>query len=160
LPGRTQQEAFNSFIEPIERALSCIAHVKLTRSKLNSAFEQNVILQPVPLQFPACPYQLFMNHSFRSIQNSEEWRVTSLKYDYAIELVKTKQEVVAFHWEGHGNGSAPFAHLHLGHANVENAPLLGPKAHIPTDRVAIEDVVYFLIEELKVTPLRDDWQKI
>jgi hypothetical protein len=92
--------------------------------------------------------------------HNKEWRVTSLRYAYAIELAESDQEVLAFHWEGHGNGDVPFAHLHLGHANSENSPLLGPKAHIPTGRVAIEDVIYFLIDELGVKPLKSDWREI
>lgn len=34
------------------------------------------------------------------------------------------------------------------------------KAHIPTGRVPVEDIVSFLISELGVTPLNPDWEKI
>jgi hypothetical protein len=161
LPGRTQQEAFDAFIEPLKKALSCVAYAKITRTKLNSELDQSIIVQPSPLPFTDSPYQLFMTHTFRYVRhNGTEWRVSSLRYEYAIEVSKKKHEVVAFHWEGHNSGAAPFAHLHLGHANVSSAPLLGPKAHIPTGRVAIEDVVYFLIEDLGVKPLKPDWKEV
>jgi hypothetical protein len=161
LPGRTQQEAFDAFAEPLKQALSCVAHAKLTRSKLSITLEQEVVLQPLPLQIPNSDYQLFMSHAFRYLKTGiGEWRVTSLRYQYAVEVVKTKQEVAAFHWEGHENGSAPFAHLHLGYANAKNLPHLGPKAHIPTGRVAFEDVIYFLISELGVHPLKEDWRNV
>ncbi len=90
----------------------------------------------------------------------EGWRVSSLRYEYAIEVSSTNQEVVAFHWPGHGVGEVPFAHVHLGHANSVNAPFIGPKAHIPTGRVAIEDIIYFIIKELQVRPRTEDWQEI
>ena len=161
MPGRTQQEAFDAFTEPLRQAISCVAHAKLTRSKLSSDLEQEVVLQPLPLQIPNSAYQLFMSHSFRYLKTGiGEWRVTSLRYEYAVEVVKTRQEVVAFHWEGHRNGNAPFAHLHLGYANARNLPHLEPKPHIPTGRVAFEDVIYFLISELGISPLKEDWPSI
>lgn len=86
--------------------------------------------------------------------------MSSLQYEYAIEVAETNQEIVAFHWSGRGNGEVPFAHMHLGHANTVSDPFIGPKAHIPTGRVAIEDVIYFLIKELRIHPGTDDWQEI
>jgi hypothetical protein len=159
LPGRTQQEAFDAFIDPIKRAISCVATAKLLRSK-NDGATQGITLSPTPIRLTGSDYQLHIAHTFCFIEANREWRVTSLNYTYAIELARDNQKVVAFHWDGHGNGDVPFAHLHLGHANVEASPFLGPKAHIPTGRVAIEDVIYFLIDELRVQPLRHDWRNV
>jgi hypothetical protein len=32
--------------------------------------------------------------------------------------------------------------------------------HIPTSRVSFEEIVRFLIEELRVIPTRDDWEDV
>jgi hypothetical protein len=34
------------------------------------------------------------------------------------------------------------------------------KLHLPTGRVSIEAVIRFLIEDLEVAPLRDDWRAV
>jgi hypothetical protein len=34
------------------------------------------------------------------------------------------------------------------------------KLHIPTGRVSFEEVVRFLVEELRVVPIRADWREI
>ncbi len=83
-----------------------------------------------------------------------------MSYTYAVELERNNQEVVAFPWEGHSAGVVTFAHMHLGHANSETFPHIGPKAHVPTGRVAFEDFIHFLIRDLGVFSLKSDWQDI
>jgi hypothetical protein len=157
LPGRTQTEAYKAFVEPLSLALSCISNCKLIATP-RSGPTQTIALNPSPLRLPGSEYQLFANQSFKYVHEGSSWRVSTISYEYAIEVSATGQEVVAFHWEGHEAGAVPYPHMHLGHANRESTPHLGPKSHIPTGRVPLEDVVYFAIRELGVKPLRDDWE--
>jgi hypothetical protein len=53
---------------------------------------------------------------------------------------------MCWHWEGGTNTP----HIHIGHANKNAA--VGPKLHVPSGRVAIEDVVTYIIDELGVQP--------
>lgn len=52
-----------------------------------------------------------------------------------------------------------FPHLHLGAGSGVSREGL-QKAHIPTGRVELEDVLLMAIRELGVRPRRDDWQEI
>ena len=87
-------------------------------------------------------------------------KIRTTSYTYAVELAATNQEVVAFHWEGHRAGKFLAPHLHIGYATKTEFPHLPPKAHIPTGRVAFEDVIYFMIQELGVPPLQRDWKDV
>ena len=50
--------------------------------------------------------------------------------------------------------------MHIGFASKDESLRMDNKAHIPTGRVPVEDVVSFLITELGVTPLVSEWERI
>jgi hypothetical protein len=108
---------------------------------------------------------LFFLQKVRIIDDAREsgtWKVSALSYEYNIERRKDGQEILAFHWEGH-EAKNPMPHLHIGFAAQHKNLPLGPKNHIPSGRVLVEDVVHFLIDELKVSPTkhrRNSWRAI
>ena len=70
---------------------------------------------------------------------------------------------MSYHWHPDGPGGATYPHLHLGLAcGVPPRPagLIHPDVHIPTGRVALEDLLRLAIEQLEVKPLRDDWAEV
>ncbi len=81
------------------------------------------------------------------------WKVKTVSYQYAIERKRDRQEVISFHWEGEESDN-PTPHLHVGFAAHDRVLPISEKAHIPSGRVAIEDIVKFAIEELGVQPIR------
>lgn len=81
------------------------------------------------------------------------WKVRTLSYEYNIERHSDGQEVLAFHWEGH-DAVNPFPHFHIGFAGDDKSTPLGPRNHIPSGRVLVEDIVRFLIEEMGVKPTK------
>lgn len=98
---------------------------------------------------------LFFMQEFSFIQRPAEkdWKVKTHKYTYAIERADNRQEVLAFHWEN------PPTKIHYPHAHMQ-LPHISRKAHIPTGRVPLEDVAWFLIKELDVKPLNKKWDKL
>jgi hypothetical protein len=65
------------------------------------------------------------------------------------------REVLSFQWHPGGRSPVTWPHLHLGAgAEVGRAELTS--AHLPTGRVAIEEVLGLAISELGVEPLRGD----
>ena len=79
-------------------------------------------------------------------------------YWYTIET-EAEQEIIAYHWHPNAPGEVTFPHVHLGYAvKVEDEAMA--KAHLPTGRVALEDVLRLAIRELGVRPLRTDWQEV
>lgn len=90
----------------------------------------------------------------------DRWKIKTLKYEYVIGLRDPRQELFAYHWERGRQIPVPYAHLHIGFGASMAAPPVDPKIHVPTDRVPIEDIVFFLIDQLGVKPLRNDWREI
>lgn len=78
---------------------------------------------------------------------------------YAYRLDAPAGELIAYHWHPQGRSTVTSPHLHLGAgAELGFGRLQG--AHVPTGRIAIEDVLRLSIDELAVRPLRDDWRDI
>ena len=84
------------------------------------------------------------------------WKVSTSAYYYALHDEK-QQELLSFHWHPHAEERKD-PHLHI-HAASNIADFLA-KVHLPTGRIALEQFLRFLIAELKVKPLRNDWETI
>jgi hypothetical protein len=74
-----------------------------------------------------------------------ERKVITAEYAYTLAADEgLREELVAWHWQ---QGAAwPHPHLHV----------RGEKPHIPTGRVAFEEVLLYAITDLGVTPARND----
>ncbi len=83
--------------------------------------------------------------------------VRSAAYFYQLHQ-QDGTEVIAFHWHPGRLGRVPFAHLHV--ESRIGPGLIERKRHVPSGRVPFEAVVRFAIEELGVSPLRGDWQRV
>src|SRR5262249_51662350 len=79
------------------------------------------------------------------------WKVTIVEYDYSI-LNEDFSEFLVYHWHPDSSSPEKRPHLHIGGESG--------KAHVPTGRVALEDVLRFCIRDLEVQPLREDWSDI
>lgn len=77
------------------------------------------------------------------------YKISTPKYTYAISTTKDDKEFLAFHWDGSAD-----PHIHVGFAAKEIGAPMDKKLHIPSGRVAVEQVVRFLITELGA-PERD-----
>jgi hypothetical protein len=100
---------------------------------------------------------------FRIVWNSEisSYNVKTVSYTYEIEDEETRHELLAFHWEPESpHSTVKIPHLHLGFVLADKALPFNNKAHIPSGRVALEDVVSFLIADLKVSSLNSNWESL
>ncbi len=110
-------------------------------------------------------------HAYRIVRETERgwWKIHTAAYQYALDDPDGR-EILAYHWHPHIE-DIPYPHLHVGHGAVrrdigagiqlpvsQNAlhrKLAG--AHLPTRRIALEDVLRLLIEQFDVWPARTDW---
>ena len=99
-------------------------------------------------------------YSYQISRNTEVapgWHVRSRNYFHQVHR-QTGPELIAFHWHPGRAGQPEYPHLH-----VDGAPgpvTIARKNHVPTGRVSLESTVRFLITELDVQPLRDDWESV
>jgi hypothetical protein len=97
--------------------------------------------------------------NFRIVEDDRfegEYKVQTQSYVYAASFSQDLKEFfVAWHWHPRRR---PEPHLHV---NAQNR-LAGQlhRKHIPTGRVSFEEVVRFLLTEVKVRENQPDWEDI
>jgi hypothetical protein len=77
-----------------------------------------------------------------------------------MSAVTDRRPVPALAWHWHpdsGTMHEPHMHVYCG-GQIGGDPI--SKLHFPSERVAFEHVVQFVITELRVPPRRDDWQSL
>lgn len=91
---------------------------------------------------------------------SGPWKTTIVQYQYSLRTPDGSDEILGFHWHPGGRSRVKGPHLHIGSAAIEVGGPLTRKMHIPTGRIALEEVLRSVIEDLGVQPLRDDWEQV
>jgi hypothetical protein len=92
------------------------------------------------------------------ISGEEFMRRWDAGYYYALRELEGS-EIVAYHWHPGRRSPIDFPHLHLGAGSGIGREEL-QKAHVPTGRVDLEDVLLMAIREFGVRPRREDWARI
>ena len=87
--------------------------------------------------------------------------VSTREYIYSI-LDEAKNDLIGFHYHPElDDDPVLYPHIHVyADADKRFAFFNLHKRHIPCGRVALEDVIEWMIVELKVKPLRDDWMDV
>ncbi len=97
--------------------------------------------------------ELSLLHSYHLDEDSG-WTVHTESYAYPVQDGR-RRELMAYHWHPERGVSYPHAHF-----KGLTSPIDLSRHHIATGRVSLEAVVRFLISELAVTPLRNDWNDV
>jgi hypothetical protein len=166
VPGKTPSEAFDAYATPIRAVLGCISREFLLKRTIpKSEDESGALLQRFlfannPVRLRDSGLVFYFSQYFRIVRNGPECRVKTEAYTYEIEDEESRHELFAFHWEPAApNSKIAIPHMHVGFAVRDSGLRVDNKAHIPTGRVAVEDVVSFLILELGVAPLHPGWNR-
>ena len=95
------------------------------------------------------------------IPQDEESRVTTKYYLYSI-ADSEKNDLIGFHYHPElTEDPVLYPHIHAYAKDDKRYLALNlHRKHIPSGRVTLEDVIHWLIEELKVKPLRKDWEQV
>ena len=164
----TPYEAFENFRTPLQTALSCVhrkAHMwALMGSNGYSPGKEHALApnrgEPVDLpgQRRIKLISLFTYRIELAGRESDLWKVRTSAYRHALED-QAGQEIIAYHWHPSQGSVYNFPHLHIG---TGIGASLGDvhKFHIPTGRVALEDVLRLVIREFGVEAQRPDWEQV
>ncbi len=101
-------------------------------------------------------YRIVKESGFRG-----PWATRIGKYEYSV-LDKDDREILAFHWHPGQRNTVSWPHLHMGNAILVGTYGFLHKAHIRTERIALEDVVRLAIEEFGISPVPqhvDNWDR-
>jgi hypothetical protein len=158
--GKTSRQALNSFLAPLQRALSCVTDAVLyCRLAPGARLDGTATLLPqTRLKAVTETFYLSVTLYFRFIEGTGApgpYRVTTTAYYYSL-FDSDEREIIAYHWHPHGDIAFPHLHICAG-ARIGRADLRD--AHIPTGRIALEDLLRMAITEFGVVPRRDDWRE-
>jgi hypothetical protein len=97
------------------------------------------------------------------------FKVSSSRYMYEV-LDRDERELFVYHWHPEGVSPIQVPHMHFsGAAPISLPPAPGgqqprrlevDRAHFPTGRIALEDVIELLIRDLGIVPRRGDWEDV
>lgn len=157
MPGRTPQEAFRAFIDPLIAATACIGTAKIVPSPgaqhltdREHSWALNALGGGLVFKGGFC-FKASMK--FRYVEHEVGWRVTTLEYIYSLTVGDA--EAWQMHW--HPVGKSPEVRPHL-HAAV--GPAGTKRQHLPTSRMTYEDAIEWLIAQDIATPTTDKWADI
>ncbi len=171
MAGKTPHEAVQSFLDPLQRALSCVTREVLSvgggyhASPVDNPQQKHVLTfhnSPAVLGQDRCfAFRLIQHYRVMEYEGARgPWKVSIVAYYYTIETSgPTRQEVLGYHWHPQGRSDITYPHMHL----YQGAGTLQhnlPKAHLPTGRIAVEDILRLAITHFGVVPLREDWETI
>lgn len=120
----------------------------------------------LPQKLPGTNIHLSVTHRYRVVQDDDlergPWRVTIAQYSYALRRgggTEAKPErMLTYQWHPRPGAHFNYPHAHLGPASGALQHI--QSTHIPTGRVALEDVVRYAISQLGARALREDWTDV
>jgi len=166
--GRNPREAAGRFLAPIARALACVTPTRPIATG-HAAGCAGVLTFPAGGAVTLGPRRLRFGVTMRyTIERTADphdprgpWKVRTLGYAYTLDAA-TGPELLAYHWhpdQPEGRRLVAFPHVHV-RAIKDGADRRLCVAHLPTGRIALEDVLELLLGDFKVRRLRGDWRQV
>jgi len=160
LAGKSPHQAVRNCLAPLSLAVSCVTHDVLVASGSDlDKVESLTLNKGSPSKLKSNPILfLTVKMLYRVTEITGEkgpWKVSTAAYYYGIHD-RHQSEILSYHWHPQTERNYPHIHLHSGSSVIR--ALQG--IHLPTGRVSLEQVLRLLIEEMKVKPIRPDWNKV
>jgi hypothetical protein len=164
MAGRTPHEAVKNYVEPLRKAISCLSRTVLQASSYRELDTVHALTlnngAPIPLRgATGLALEIRQNYRIQEMEGERgSYSISTVAYAYTMRDAE-ERELLAYHWHPFGPSHVIEPHLHFGPAaDIGFKPLV--KAHIPSGRIAIEDVIRLPIRELGIQPLREDWETV
>jgi hypothetical protein len=150
VPGRTPQEAFDAFILPIRKAVTCLGHAKVTTStdRYNTSRKHVWHLNGNAGMAFAGGVHFEASMDFAYVPHTDGWRVSSRGYRYKLSIGGDQQ----WRMDWHPNGPSPYVqpHIHMGDG----------QAHLPTPRFTFEQAAGWVLSSGHVQPAIGEWEAV
>ncbi len=171
MAGRTPAVAVNNFLEPLQQTLDCVTNGVIDVSggyyvrdephlaTLNGGLPARLFTRYDP------PLALTVKMHCRVVEATGArgpWKVQTAGWSYAIRSIEDDhgRELVSVHWHPSGASAVTWPHMHVRDELLSDTAEVFAGAHFPSGRVALEEVIRLLIEDLGVEPRRDDWEEV
>lgn len=162
-------EAIQEYTTELQKIISCVASEVCyvfpnANGRLSLAWSSGEPLQSEPLKLlrtDGNSLYIDINQEIEDPRPANKESVSTRFYLYSI-LDADRNDLIGFHFHPELNEDpVQYPHVHVyADADKRFSFLNLHRRHIPSGRVALEDVIHWLIDELKVKPLREDWEKV
>jgi len=168
VPGKSPEEAIDTFTGFISETLSCVTRDCLVGFQESGRRHKIFFSDPAAVRSAAGQtFYLSIVQTF-TIKKRDDglYKVHTLQYSYVFndDPQPTNKGLISYHWHPDDfNLREPHLHLHItpevGYPEIERRIA---KAHFPTSRVCLEDFVILLIKYYDITPTMDEarWTRI
>jgi hypothetical protein len=170
LSANSPEAAFRKFQDHLNRVLNLV----LTKSRLEilhtdkrsflSFLDSDKEFTIAVKLRKKLPWHLAIIQRIDAIKTKQGFILKTLAYAYRIQKAVSGEALVRFEYVSpEADPDFEYSRNHVQfHIRFDEviANFSPTKLHIPTGWVTIESVMRFLFTELKVKPLRDDWEKI
>ncbi len=155
MPGRTPHQAVENYRRPLQLAISCIDVRVIIRASGAQTGREHVLTLSKPATLAATNYTLDVSQNYVIIPyktGKERYRVNTRAYSYVVED-RQGHEVLAYQWHPKGQSQITEPHLHVHCEPLEST-------HLPTGRIALEDLLVYLIDEMGAKPAHHGWRDV
>lgn len=165
MAGNNPRQAVQAFFKPLQHVLSCFTDAVITHKgdyKVNGgpyALTVGTGHRTDKFKLPGSDFHfsVLMNYTIvNATADRGPYKVKSTAYFYSLEEDGGK-EILTYQW--HPTKTCMFPHIHLGSSSKLGSKTLN-KLHIPTGRIALEQVLRLAVEELGVKPIKTGWSDI
>jgi hypothetical protein len=165
LPGKSPADALHRYLEVLQRTVSCVSREVLKATAYDDSrpgpyaltlggFEPARLRGGVGISLLIAQQYTFVKRA--TLSRWQRWKVETARYDYALHD-STGAEIIAYHWHPGTWSGRP--HLHVQGYGGPLADFMR-KAHLPSGRVSVEEIIRCAIEEFGAEPLRTDWEAV
>ena len=161
-PARTERQALDRYKEILQLSLSCVTKTVwvIGPPPGGTADERALTTREDPVAIPLGEGLRLNLRASQFFTVSErggpgEWKVHTEAYAYSAGFQwRDDPEIRFLEWHWHPpRVPQPHIHMVVSHSTLTSIN----KLHVPTGRVSFESVLRFIISELRVKPIRRDW---
>jgi len=163
IKARSDAEAKQRYLRFLQASLSAVhpnAQWKVLPRKTDGQWSAVTVPDWLSLETPGGPEEqvyLRATQVYEYIDHAErsgERKVATRDYAYTLaDGEERRNEIFSWQWHPTTGKEDPHLHAHRGRSGT-----LG-KLHLPTGRIAFEDVLLFLVDDWGLTPCQDDGEQ-
>lgn len=145
-------EAAAHFAQAFQETVSCVTDARFNFPQVHPLDQTRALIlgggDDVRLDDE---FYLYAAHHYQVVGQDEGFVVRTGGYLYTVNSDSAGGEVLSWHWHPERDHWCVWPHLHADHDHGD---------HVPTGRVAFEQIIRWLIEEHELESSRPDWSEV
>lgn len=148
----TPEEAAFHFAEAFQSTAACVCNARFNYPAVHPPDTTRVLALAGGADVPVGNgLYLYASHQYAIAKDEEGYVVRTGGYLYSVNSDVQGGELFGWHWHPESASWCLWPHVHVPADHGD---------HLPTGRVAFEQIVRWLLQEARLPPLRADWEEL